>query len=171
MSTAGSKRAEARRAAKAAAQEKAKQVAIADASVRKDDVLAKQAADEKARAEAGLPPVEPQPKRTRREVIDEARGRAEKRADADSRAVAPDAATVAASFKGRPGDPIPLNVLNARAEMINKVERDEARVIANAAGKSVYDTLQNIAPRSKHGKFRKMREMANTIAKHEAKTS
>lgn len=163
MTTAGSKRAEARRAAKAAVQAKAMEQALADASVRKADVLAKQ--DEAGATET------PKPKMTRREAVDAARGRAEAKAEEDSRVAAPNAAQVAAGFTGKPGDPIPLNVLNARAEMINKVERDEARVIANAAGKSVYDTLQNIAPRSKHGKFRKMREMATTIAKQEEKTS
>lgn len=159
MTTAGTKRAEARRAAKEAVQAKAKEQALKDSLVRKEDVLAKNADKPKT----------PAPKLTRREQVRHDQGKAEGKAEQDSKLAPPTADQIVAGYTGAPGEPIPLQVLNARAEQINKQERDEARILANAAGKSVYDTLQSIAPRSKHGKFRKMREMAVEIAKRDAK--
>lgn len=160
MTTAGTKRAEARRAAKEAVQAKAKEQALKDSLVRKEDVL---------KANADKPATEPEPKLTRRQQVLKDQGKAETTAETDSKLAPPTADQIVAGYSGRPGEPIPLNVLNARAEQINKTERDEARILANAAGKSVYDTLQGIAPRSKHSKFRKMREMAVEIAKRDAK--
>ena len=156
MSTAGNKRSEARRAAKAAAQAKAAVQSEKDAKLRKEDVLAKE-----AEANEGKQEQPPKPKPTRKETERHLQENAVAAADTDSLAHPPTAEEIADAYKVRPGEPVPLHVLNARAKVFNKQNRDEARILANAAGKSVYDTLQEIAPRSRHGKFKKLRDLAD----------
>lgn len=154
MSTAGSRRAEAKRREKEARNDAAKKQALADASVRKEDVLAKQAEQ---------PPAKPQPTLTRKQKTQRQQGLAEQQATSDALAHPPSDEQVASGYKLKPGETPPLHVLNARAAQFAAAEKDEARAIANAVGKAAYETVQGIAPNSKHGRFRKLRNLRDEM--------
>lgn len=85
---------------------------------------------------------------------------AEKQADADVRVVAKPSDIEAALEIGRQGGEIPLHVMNQMAKVASHELRDEARDIADAAGKAAFQVATGkIASRRTRGnRFSRMRD-------------
>lgn len=153
-------RREARHAARAA--EKTDQTKVADQQ--DQDIAALSELQSLANRVNSAKTAKPAPKpKTRSERKEQARKAAEAQAEADVR-VEPkqyeDIAAEIAKYRDR-GDQVPLHLLNLQAKANSLAIKDEAREIANAAGRAAFAEAVGRRPeRSRHTRFRRMTEAA-----------
>lgn len=161
-----SEKREARRKARQANADKAQIEAQELAAKSEQQAEARRSAD----AESVKPAAKPKPTAATRKAA--ARKAAEEQAEKDVRqtAEAPDIKTYLAR-----GETPPLHVLNALAKNADAGVRDEARVVANAAGKAAFDQLVGRrSPRgdvhTRHKRVRTAVDMARETEKARAAT-
>lgn len=109
------------------------------------------------------PPVKPMAKKTRAQQLAAQREAAKKQADEDSRLVPAKVELEGklAAYRER-GEVPPLHMLNALAAEHDHAVRDEARQIANAAGKAAFDLA--VGRRGRHDTVNRHRRMRDQIA-------
>lgn len=142
------KKAADRQQRKVTAQEIATSQALADlAAINATPTTAEGRQEAIAKAAAAKPV-----KLTRAQQKAEAKRRAAIQAEQDARAMSANTSkfSVLADFRPTPGKVPPLHIQNAMAEATIEDMKDDAREIANAAGKAAYEIVLGKTPRNQH---------------------
>lgn len=151
------KKAADRQQRKVSAQEVATAQALADlAAINATPTTAEGRQEAVAKAAAAKPV-----RLTRAQQKAEAKRRAEIEAERDARAMSANTSKFAVleDFRPVPGKVPPLHIQNAMAQAMIEGMKDDAREIANAAGKAAYEIVLGKTPRNQHTRQKRIAQM------------